>query len=240
VIDDDFSPDRLQYRALGHLLVHANNYPLSPALREVELLTQVYGRYVGSDRPEWLGQLSELGLICITSDAFRAGDRLGTSPSDVCLTPAGIYYSISRASSFAENAHTPTDDFPDEIVDTPWALRSYFAQSDDRTSPASDRIVRFDDNQEAYNGAVDALDAVSKALATDNEIGSRSPTERDEKLAELRAIRQLLEKKEGRPSKLIAAGWGVLGYLMSHFADRPIAYLAEQAWRALQSVVGLR
>ncbi len=238
MIDDDFSPDRLQYRALGHLLVQANNYPLSPALREVELLTRVYGRPVEFEREAWLTELAEYGLVRIVPDTFRAGDHIGTLPINVCLTPAGVYYAISRAPLFAENARTPTDDFPDDIVDAPWALLSYFAPSTENVAPGADRFVRFDDNREAYDAALSALDAVTQGLASDNEIGSKWPAERDEKLAELCAIRQLLEKKEGWSSKLMAAGWAVLGYLMGHFADHPIACLAEKAWHALRIVAG--
>jgi hypothetical protein len=53
MIDDDSAPDRLQYCALGHLLARANNYSISPAFREVDLLMQVYGRDVGSNRQGW-------------------------------------------------------------------------------------------------------------------------------------------------------------------------------------------
>lgn len=240
MIDDDFSPNRLQYRALGHLLVRANNDPQSPALREVELLTKVYGRNIDSRREEWLTELVEHGLVRIVPDAARTGDRLGTDFVNVCITPAGVYYVISRASLIAGNARTPLDEYPDDIVDTPWALQSYFSSSDEDMAPASDRFIRFDDNQEAYDAALGALDEVSHALASDNEIGSTSPEERDEKLAELRAIRQLLEKREGWQSKLVAASWGVLGYLMSHFADHPIAYLADRAWNALKVMLGLQ
>jgi hypothetical protein len=183
--------------------------------------------------------LAEHGLIRIVPDVSRAGDRLGSNPLNVCLTAAGVYYSISRAANFAENARTVTDDFPDEIVDAPWALESYFAPSGSDYVPAADRFVRFDDNQEAYNSALEAVDIVSRALAADNEIGSQWPLERDQKLAELKAIRLLLEKREGWRSKLIAAGWAALGFLMSHFADRPIADLADRAWHMLKDLVGI-
>jgi hypothetical protein len=109
-----------------------------------------------------------------------------------------------------ENARTPTDDFPDHIVSTPWALQSYFSPSAEDVAPATDRFVRFDDNQKAYDVTLDAFEKVTRALASDNEIGSKWPALRDEKLAELQAIRQLLEKKEGWQSKLMAMGWGCL------------------------------
>jgi hypothetical protein len=107
-------------------------------------------------------------------------------------------------------------------------------------APTADSYVRFDHNQEKYEAAVQAIDAVADALAADNEIGALHSMVRDEKLAELRAIRQLLEKKEGWSAKLIAAGWGVLGYLITQFAERPVSYLAVQAWHALQGVIGIQ
>lgn len=240
MIDDDFHPNRLQLRALGHLLVASQNSPQSPALRESVLYERVYERFVGSERQPWLDELAEHGLVRNVLDESRVGDRIDELPIDICLTPAGIYYAVSRAPLFGESARTPTDDFPDAIVDAPWAIHAYYSSYEGETAPAADSYVRFDHNQEAYLSALDALDAVTSGLKADNEIGANNPEDRDHALAELRTIRRLLEEKEGWTTKLIAAGWGALGYVMTQFADRPVAYLADQAWHALQAVIGLR
>jgi len=240
MIDDDFLPDRLQFRALGHLLVKAQNTPWAPTLRESALYEMVYERFVGSARRPWLNELSEHGLVKITSDQFRVGDQVGESSNNVCLTAAGTYYAVSRARLFGDSARTPTDDFPDMIVDAPWAIHSYYSPNEDARAPTGDSFIRFDHNQAAYLSAIDSIDAVAYALTSDNEIGASDPEGRDHALEELRAIRHLLEKREGWATKLISVGWGALGYVMSRFADKPIALLADKAWHALQSILGLR
>jgi len=137
-----------------------------------------------------------------------------------------------------ENARTPTDDFPDEIVDAPWVLQSYFSASLD-LAPSADAFVRFDDNKPAYHAALQSLEAVSESLSKDNEIGARYPSERDQALQSINAIRLLLEAKEGWRSKLIHAAWITFCFILAKFADHPVAYLADTAWHALQSVVGI-
>ena len=241
MIGEDFSPDRLQLRALGHLLLNAQNFPFAPSLREVVLYERVYEQYVGAERQPWLDELAEYGLIRIAEDSFRVDDEIGSVPIGVVLTPAGTYYSVSHAALFGMNARTPTDDFPDEIVDTPWTIQAYYSPGadDDIMAPTADAFVRFDHNAEAFQKALDALDAVSEALAADNEIGAHQLKARDEKLSELKAIRALLEKREGWRSKIIAACWVTLGYLLSQFAERPVGYLAQEAWWAIQAVLGI-
>ncbi|MDR7154514.1 hypothetical protein J2W40_001326 [Sphingobium xenophagum] len=240
MIDDDFSPDRIQLRALGHLLISAQNSPLFPSVRESALYSRVYGRDVSVERRAWLVELRDHGLVVMQSDDFRAGDLVGEMPVNICLTPAGTHYIVSRAPYFAENARTPTDDFPDEIVDAPWAIQSYFSPRAAEMAPAADRFIRFDHNKAAFDAALKSLDDVYQALKSDNEIGSSQPDIRDEKLEQLKLIRLSLERGEGWQTKLISAGWGVLGYLATSFADRPVGHLAEVAWQALQVAIGIR
>jgi hypothetical protein len=241
VIGEDFSPDRLQLRALGHLLLNAQNFPFMPQLREAVLYERVYEQYAGGERRPWLDELAIYGLIKLAPDSLRADDQVAIPPIDVVLTPAGTYYSISHAALFGMNARTPTDDFPQEIVDTPWAIQTHYSPppDDDLMAPTADAFVKFDHNEEAFQKTLSAIDAVSDALQADNEIGAAQPGVRDEKLAELRAIRALLEKREGWRSKIISAAWITLGYILSQFADRPVGYVAQQAWWAIQTVLGI-
>lgn len=239
MIDDDFLPDRIQYRALGHLLVASQNQPWSPSVPEQILYQRVYERAVGAERLGWMDELIAHGLVAVVQNSIGSGSDSVTNGAALCLSSAGIYYAVSRAGRFSENAHTPTDDFPDAIVDTPWALHAYYSSGDDLLAPTADTYVRFDHNVEAFEAAARTLEDVQLALAADNEIGANNPQERDRALRELRAIRELLEKREGWKSKLITAGWGALGYIMTQFSDRPVSHLAEKAWDALQSILGL-
>jgi hypothetical protein len=240
VIDEDFQPDRRQLGALGILLVAHQNAPLKPALREDDLYERMAGRYIGSAREPWIEELVRHRLITLVDTGFRTGDRIGGSTTDVCLTPAGIFYYISRAAEVGMQARTPTDDFPDEIVDAPWVIQSYFSPSDGEWAPGSDSFVRFDDNEENFADALAQLDDVYEALKSDNEIGANNPLARDRVLEELSSIRTLLEKREGWVSQVRAVSFLTFCYITSQFADRPVGYLAEQAWDAIQIVLGMR
>jgi hypothetical protein len=237
LIDDEFQPDRIQLRALGHLLLNAQKFPVTPFLRERELYERVYERPIEQGRQNWLNELADYRLVRLVP---AAGVRSDEMPIDVCLTPAGSYYSVARAHVFGMNARTPTDDFPNEIVDSPWTIHAYYSPDEAGLAPTADRFVRFDDNAEVYDQAIQAIDRVADALASDNEIGAAVPAARDEMLEELKAIRNILENREGWITKLIALGGATLIYLSTQFADRPVGYLADQAWLAIQALIGLR
>lgn len=241
MIDDDFSPDRTQMLALGLLLLRAQNFPTMPFLRERDLYENMAsGQGFGGLREYWLTDLERHGLIFIEEDYFVAGDELDSDPHNVGLTPAGTYYLVARAPLIAQNYKGLTADLPIEVVDAPWAVQAYYSPNPDEAAPTADAFVRFDHNQDAFKVALESLDGVAEALRADNKFGAENPAVRDRKLEEISAIRQLLEKREGWTSKLIAMGWGALGYLITQLADRPAGYAAERAWQALQSLVGLQ
>ena len=240
MIDHEFQPDRNQLKALGFLLLQAQTRPASPSVLESVLYDLMKGQGFGGERERWLEELEEYGLVNIEEDFSRPGYEWDDQPQMICLTPAGVYYSVSRAPLFAENWKGLTEDLPREVVDAPWPIQAYYSPLPENLAPAGDRFVRFDDNQTAYESALAAVDAVAEAIRSDNQIGGESPEFRDHKLEELKAIKTLLEKREGWSTKLIAVGWAALGYLIAKFADQPIGYAAEQAWLALQAVIGLR
>ena len=239
MIDDELQPHRTQLKALGLLLVQAQNNPSSPGLLEPDLYDLMPGQGFGGRREEWLEELIGYGLIHSETYYSQPGCEYDEAFQLLCLTPAGIYYTVSRAQIFAENSRGLTDDLPQEIVDAPWPLQAYYAPDPETVVPAADRFVRFDDNQEAYATALSALDNVTEAVRRDNEFATREPEVRDRKLAELQAIRSLLEKKEGWSTKLLAIGWAALGYLATKFVDGPIGEAASHAWIALQRILGL-
>jgi len=240
MIDHDFQPDRNHLKALGFLLLQAQTQPASPSIPESILYDLMKGQGFGGIREIWLEELREHGLVNIEEDVSRPGFEWDDRPQKVCLTPAGVYYAVSRAPLFGENWKGMTEDLPMEVVDAPWPFQAYYSPLPENAAPAADRFVRFDDNLEAYESTLSAIDAVSEAIRVDNELGGETPEFRDQKLEELTAVRKLLEEREGWSTKLLAVGWTAFGYLMAKFADQPIGYLAEQAWLALQTVIGLR
>jgi hypothetical protein len=80
---------------------------------------------------------------------------------------------------------------------------------------------------------------VIHALAADNEIGSRAPEVRDEKLAELQEIRKILQQRGAPLGRTAVLAWGALGYLAAQFADRPVGHLADFAWQAIKALLGI-
>lgn len=240
MIDHEFQPDRNQLKALGYLLIQAQATPAAPSIREAVLYDLMKGQAFGGSRERWLEELEVHGLVSIEEDLSRPGYEWDDQPQMICLTPAGTYYTVSRAPLFAENWRGITEDLPREVVDAPWPIQAYYSPLPEKLAPAADRYVRFDDNMEAYESALSAIDAVSEAIRVDNKLGGESPEFRDQKLEELKATRNLLEKREGWSTKLIVLGWTALGYLIAKFADQPVGYAAEHAWLALQAVIGLR
>ena len=239
MIDNDFHPHRTQLKALGLLLVQAQNHPCAPSILEPDLYDAMRGQGFGGAREPWLAELLEFGLVHSETAYSRPGFEYDESFQSLCLTPAGTYYTVARAQLFAENWKGLTEDLPQEVVDAPWPLQAYYTPDPEVVIPAADRFVRFDDNQEAYSEALTALVELTEIVRKDNEFATREPEIRDQKLAELQAIRSLLERKEGWSSKLLAVGWAALGYLTTKFTDGPIGEAASHAWTALQRILGL-
>lgn len=237
MIDDEFHPDRLQLRAIGTLLDIAHKHPETPAITEKDFYNRVFDRVVEIERPDWLNELQKLGLLAIRQFSTFIGGRLIEQEARVSITPAGVFYAVSRIGLFVESARTPTDDFPDEIVETPSAIFNYFSVSREDYAPAADRIVAFDHNSGPYQDAIAAIEGVELALR-ENELGATHPEIRDEKLEELRAIRDLLAQPEASAGKLQAMAWGVFGFLAAEFAKRPIGYAADHAWNMILNLLG--
>ena len=239
MIDEDFQPTRIQLKALGILLLQAQVDPVNPVVTEPELYEQLKGQGFGGQREHWLKELLQFGLVHSETDFSRPGYEFDEHFQMLCLTPAGVFYTVARAQVFAENWRGLLEDLPNEVVDAPWPLQAYYSPDPDAVVPASDGFVRFDHNAQAYQDALAAIDGVAEAVRSDNTFGAREPEARDRKLEELQAIRNLLEAKEGWQTRLLAVGWTALGYLISKFSDGPIGYAAEHAWTALQAVLGL-
>lgn len=237
MIDDDFFPTRVQMRAIGMLLDVAHKNPETPAITERDLYSRVFEREMDIERQGWLVELRQLGLVAVRDFFSLINGDLKKQEPRVSITPAGSFYAVSRATMFMENARTPTDDFPIEVVETPFAIQSYYASVDQDLAPSADRLVSFDHNSATFQDAVQAIDAVAVALR-DNEFGSLLPNLRDEKLEELRSIRELLEKPEVQSSKLQMMAWGVFGFLASEFASKPVGIAAEYAWQAILKLIG--
>lgn len=241
MIDEDFEPSRLHLLALAYLLANRQINAFGRYLKvsdicktcEVDTI-----RFPEIGDSSWLHELERHGLISLYRGSGLEHDEHYREDPEVALTPAGIYYSVSRASLISENIHGLYRDLPEGIDDAAFAVLNYYSPSYD-FAPASDRLVRFNHNSTEHKKAVEAVERVIVALAADNEIGSRVPEVRDEKLAELKEIRRILEKQSAPMGRTAMLAWGALGYLVAEFADRPVGYLADLAWQAIKVVLGI-
>ena len=242
MIDREFQPTRQHLAALAVLLVYAQRNSDTPGCWDSELLKAMG---IGGPEPQpdlistpWLNDLIEQGLV-FEIDYSSPGWENERNGSRLYLTAAGSYYTISRAQLFAENWHGITRDFPDEWVDSLVVLQTHFAPDSVDLAPASDRFIRFDDNEAAFEEAIASLVRLQDTVRGDNRLDEIRPDVREDTLAEIRQIRELLEAGEGWAGKVGSVAWGVLGYLMVKFADEPIGFAAHEAWVAIKTVIGL-
>ncbi|MBX3488734.1 hypothetical protein [Parvibaculum sp.] len=109
-------------------------------------------------------------------------------------------------------------------------------QHDPAEIPASDRLVKLDHNSNEYQEATHHLDELIEAVGADR---SNDFEDKDQRLAELKAGRELLNSNTASPTKIEAVLYGSLGYLATKFADEPIGALAAATWAAIKILLGL-
>ncbi|HQS98447.1 MAG: hypothetical protein B7X90_18110 [Novosphingobium sp. 17-62-19] len=242
MIEDEFQPDRLTLALLGELLVQSESFPFQPFMRLDELYLALnaigdqFDRLILDDVVE---ELSDLGLVRTVSDMPRANDRLGHRAIDVALTPAGIFYCISRSAMFTDQIYGPTWDLSDRYSDLTFAIAQRFGVASDEAVPASDRIVLASDNQPDFDQLNNKLDAIISAVSADNEVAASNLFGRDEGLRKLKELKSALLSPEVRVSAVMYLGYKALFWVVEAFADKPVGALAEQAWLSLKSLLGV-
>jgi hypothetical protein len=116
-----------------------------------------------------------------------------------------------------------------------WPLDGSYLQPSAKISasiPASDRIVRRDDNSAAFDDAVKALDEASSAFEQAKDIGDLTAGERTVILSELTAWKGLLNEAQVRVSTFLATLKPTLELVMSKVGD---ALAKERAKRAIDA-----
>ena len=237
MIDDDFHPDQRQLQTLLQLFVHETMAPEIVDI-EVKTLLEPLGWIAGDNFPEWFVELRELGLIWDSTQS-RWQNKYKVKSIYTHITPAGSYYIISRPSLLSDQMYGALFDLDGFGIDYAFAVHSYMAPTNNVAIPSSDRFVNINHNSSQFNDVQTSFDLVKEALISDNQIGADFPDAKDRMLDELGAIRGLLESAVADKGRLAMMGWGIFGYLMTHFADRPVGQLAEAAWNALKNLIGI-
>lgn len=105
--------------------------------------------------------------------------------------------------------------------------------------PASDRVVRLDDNSVERDAIVEKLDELSTAVRGHNDEDKKLGGDRDRLLAELRSGRELLSAPSVRVRALAAVLGTVLAFFATEFAGGLIGELASMLLEALKPLLGL-
>lgn len=103
--------------------------------------------------------------------------------------------------------------------------------------PASDRTVTLDHNQPEYTVAVDALDSAERAVQESNDYDDVD--DKEQRMAEINAGRQLLRATRARADALIAVIYRSLKYLAVKFVDLAIGRAASAALTLIGKITGL-
>ena len=103
--------------------------------------------------------------------------------------------------------------------------------------PASDRIVRRDDNSAAFDAAAKALDETISAVEKANDLGELSAEERTIVLSQLREGRKLFDLPEIKISAVQAMIVPKLRWLVDKLGGEMVVYAATAALTALTTLL---
>lgn len=120
-------------------------------------------------------------------------------------------------------------------------LRKYLARYTDdsnseRNIPASDRVVKIDHNSSGYEEALLSLDSVEMALQAVNDI---DPVEKEQRVAEIKAGRSLLQATQARAESIISVLYKSLKYITKKFTDHYLGAAAAGALTLIGRLTGL-
>jgi hypothetical protein len=103
--------------------------------------------------------------------------------------------------------------------------------------PASDRVVRLDHNSQEYKKTVEALDKLEEALKGDNEFPD--PEEKEQRIAEVSAMKRLLQAVRVSVEKVKALGISTAVRLGAAIYSEAIKQAASAVLRFLRGLIGL-
>jgi hypothetical protein len=107
----------------------------------------------------------------------------------------------------------------------------------DMDVPASDRTVRLDHNSPEYRNALEALDALEKALRGDNAFPNAE--EKEQRIAEISATQRLLQTIRVSVRKIVAVGVTTASALAGAMYSDAIKQAASAALTWLKVLIGL-
>ena len=103
--------------------------------------------------------------------------------------------------------------------------------------PASDRVVALNHNSEPYKSAIESLDKTIEAIRTANDIGTATADEREAIVAEMSAIKRLLEATKVRAAQALSLAAPTFQFIAKTFTQEGLKRLAAAAWDALKTLL---
>lgn len=104
--------------------------------------------------------------------------------------------------------------------------------------PAAGRFVGLNHNSREFKELIVTLDRLTEAIQESNEYAASHPDDRERRLSELSAARDLLTRPGPVGVAAVAMVVSTLSYLGMKFADALIGNLADAALELLQRVLG--
>jgi hypothetical protein len=190
---------------------------------------QTMGGMVGSARLEWPeDSTQQLGLKL---GLFRSFSDGRINPPDFCL-----HFLFVRGDFNAAVANLISQLFSPMARELRRYIRRQIEQERAFASsiPATDRIVHLDHNSAAYSETIEALEKTEQAVATANDYDDAQ--DKDQRLAELSAIRRLLTSTRVRIGAVTAIAGPTLAWLAEKFAGGVISQLASATWKLIMSL----
>ncbi len=116
-------------------------------------------------------------------------------------------------------------------------VEKYYGASDQNVIPASDRLVTINHNSEAYLDLDHSLIRLINLVETSNSYREKDSIDQQQKLAELKALSELLKAPRVSPSKIQILAGAAFGFLIEQFAGAPIGELAQYVWGLVRGVL---
>jgi hypothetical protein len=103
--------------------------------------------------------------------------------------------------------------------------------------PASDRIVSLNHNSAPYREAVESLDNAIEVVRSANDLGTASADQRDAVVAELSAVKRLIEASKVRVSQVLNLAAPAFEFIAKTFTQEGIKRAVATAWDLLKNLL---
>lgn len=189
--------------------------------------------YSDDDAPTYLGEIRnrffpELSLKYMKSSADMLGSNLIIS-YDSEIDDYSVSVTTPGISNFEGDLLKPsTNIYQFMNSESAWLKTNYIPPKSLATNvPASDRIVKRSDNEDAWANSAEGVIALREAMSAANDYGELDAEEFEQRLSEVRALEIMLNAPQVQWSVLDQFATNTIKYLATKFADNAIGLAAS-------------